>query len=105
MDEGVHVVRHVVVDDLRHRVHVDAAGGDVRGDDDAHLTLTEATEDALTLVLREVAVKAIHVELRLRRVTKRSTMRLVLAKMMACPSSSRCERTRAVAQSLFERPT
>ena len=51
VDEGVHVVGHVVVDDLRHGVHVDAAGRDVGGDDDAHLTLTEAAEDALTLVL------------------------------------------------------
>ena len=62
MNERVHVVWNVVVDNQRDAVHVDAACGDVRGDDGADFALFERIQNALTLVLAEVAVQASDVE-------------------------------------------
>jgi hypothetical protein len=48
--------RHVVVDDVRHSVDVQSAGGHVGGDEDAQTSVTEALERALALSLGHVAV-------------------------------------------------
>ena len=49
-------VRQVVVDDVADAFDVDAAGGDVGGDQGAHLAVAEGREHALALALRLVAV-------------------------------------------------
>ncbi len=49
-------VRQVVVDHVTDAVDVDAAGGDVGGDQHAHLAFAEVGEHALALILRLVAV-------------------------------------------------
>ena len=56
VDVGFRDVRQVVIDDVADAVDVDAAGGDVGGDQDAQLAVAEVGERALALVLRLVAV-------------------------------------------------
>ena len=53
VDVSLAVVGHVVVDDLRHGVHVDAAGRDVGRDQDASLTALEAGQRLLARRLRQ----------------------------------------------------
>ena len=56
VDVVLRLLRRVVVDHVRDAVHVDAARGDVGGDEHFHLARLEAVERALALVLRAVAV-------------------------------------------------
>ena len=59
MDVVFVLVRHVVVDDAVHVVDVDAAGGDVRRDQDGELALAEGRHRALAGRLLDVAVQAV----------------------------------------------
>jgi len=54
---GFGVVGDVVVDDVRHARHVDAAGGDVGGDDDVERAVLELLDDALAQTLGHVAIE------------------------------------------------
>ena len=56
VDVALRNVRQVVVDDMGDAVDVDAAGGDVGGDQRPQLAVAEGGERALALVLRLVAV-------------------------------------------------
>ena len=56
VDVAFRNVRQIVIDHVADAVHVDAAGGDVGGDQDAQGPGTEVGEHALALVLRLVAV-------------------------------------------------
>ena len=49
--------RRIDVDDDGDVIHVDAAGGDVRGDEDAHRPVAEGGEIAVACALGQVAVK------------------------------------------------
>src|SRR5829696_891028 len=51
---------HVVVDDVRDRLHVDAARRDVGGDEHARRAVLEAAQRGLALGLRAVGVDAVH---------------------------------------------
>jgi hypothetical protein len=44
-------VRQIEIDDVRHAVDIDAAGGDVGGNEDAGATLAKVGERALALWL------------------------------------------------------
>src|SRR5947209_19139951 len=61
--DAVHIVfgrdGHVVVDDVRDRLHVNAARRDVGGDEDARAPLAEAAQRRLPLRLRAVGVYAV----------------------------------------------
>ena len=61
VDEVVRGIGHVVVDDVRDVGDVDAAGGDVGGDQDAVLAVGEALEGGGALGLRAVAVDGVGV--------------------------------------------
>ncbi len=50
------VFRRLVVDDVRHTLDVDAAGGDVGADEDVHLAVAEGPQGLLAGALAEVAV-------------------------------------------------
>ena len=56
VDVAFRDVRQIVVEHVADAVDVDAAGGDVGGDQGAQLAVTEVGEHALALVLRLVAV-------------------------------------------------
>src|SRR5690606_29552678 len=56
VDVGLLVVRALVVDDVRDVVDVDAAGGDVSGDEDVDLAVAEGPQGLLAGALAEVAV-------------------------------------------------
>src|SRR3954452_23883616 len=56
VDVALAVGRRVEVDDVRDAIHVDAAGGDVGGDERVHPPGLEARERALALALGLVAV-------------------------------------------------
>src|SRR5207249_828592 len=58
MDVVLGAVRHVEVDDVRQLLDVDAAGGDVGGDEDRDLPRLEAGEGLGPLRLAAVAVDA-----------------------------------------------
>ena len=53
---GLGVVRDVVVDHVADALDVQAAGGDVGGDQDVDLAVLQRLDGALTLLLRDVAV-------------------------------------------------
>ena len=57
VDIAFRLVGHVVIDDVGDAVDVDAAGGDVGGDEHADLAVAERGEHALALRLRLVAVE------------------------------------------------
>ena len=57
MHVGFGVVRNVVVDDVADARYVDAAGGDVGGDDDVQRTGFQLLDDAFAHLLVEVAVQ------------------------------------------------
>jgi hypothetical protein len=57
VDVAFRLVGNVIVDDMRNAVDVDAAGGNVGGDEDPRLAIAEGGEHALALRLRLVAVK------------------------------------------------
>ena len=56
VDVGLGVVRDVVVDHVADALDVEAAGGDVGGDQDVDLAVAQGLDRALTLLLRDVAV-------------------------------------------------
>ena len=62
MDERIHVVGNVVVDDQGDAVNVNASCGNVGGDDGFDFAFLERVEDALPLVLTQVAVKPCNVK-------------------------------------------
>ena len=53
---------HIIVDDAVDVVDVDAAGGNVRGDEDGELAVFEGAHGLFTLLLRDIAVDAVGVE-------------------------------------------
>src|SRR5699024_12255272 len=54
---GLLVLGSFVVDDMGDVVHVEAAGGHVRGDQDVDLAVTERTQGSLTLALSQITVE------------------------------------------------
>jgi hypothetical protein len=57
VDVALRFVGNVIVDDMRNAVDVDAASGNIGGDEDARLAIAEGGEHALALRLRLVAVE------------------------------------------------
>ena len=66
VDVGVGSIGHIVVDDVRDAVDIQAAGGDVGGDHNAEVSGLEAVQSLLTLSLSAVAVQAGDTEARVR---------------------------------------
>jgi len=58
MDIGVGGIWHVIVDDVRDAVDIQATGGDVSGDHDAEVAGLESVQSLLALSLGAVAVQA-----------------------------------------------
>src|SRR5690606_24917175 len=56
VDVGLGIRRDVVVDDVRHALDVEAAGGDVGGDEDVELSRLQLVDRLLALGLGDVAV-------------------------------------------------
>src|SRR5665809_35182 len=52
-------VGQLIIDDMGHVIHIDAARGDVGGDEDARAPLAEVVQRALTGTLRFVAVQSL----------------------------------------------
>jgi hypothetical protein len=62
---ALRLVGNVIVDDMRNAVDVDAAGGDVGGDEYARFAITKPGQHALALRLRLVAVERLRCDPRL----------------------------------------
>ena len=56
MGVGVNRIRHVEVDHMGNLGHVNAAGGDVSGDQDVELAVAEAVDSRLASILGHVAL-------------------------------------------------